>query len=381
MVPQNGQLQCDDANQNNPFGSQSIKANSQTPYSDATNCKKITAHVKRPMNAFMVWSQIERRKISEIQPDMHNAEISKRLGKRWKTLAEDARQPFIEEAERLRILHMQEYPDYKYRPRKKGKQAPVAGKGKESGGKDTCKSKLGKSDRRVLSAGCKGVVKVTQTSNSLAQASNRLKLKLTIDKKFKESIKASKQVPLSVSQLTPPAKVPSSPSMDLPATPESASFYQDDPYECSPNSSPQDIKPTNLPPPHVLQQHLQMQQHHQQQQQQHQQQQQQQQHQQQQQQFASMNTMQFQLQQQPPMDSSLADLDSLTDLLQLPSNWQLELNSLDLAKLADTDFNLDIHPHQEVSHLDFPDYSTPEVNEMIGSDWLESSLGSLVATQ
>ena len=63
------------------------------------------------------WTQIERRKISEVQPDMHNAEISKRLGRRWKELSDDDRQPFIEEAERLRVLHCREYPDYKYRPR------------------------------------------------------------------------------------------------------------------------------------------------------------------------------------------------------------------------------------------------------------------------
>lgn len=101
------------------FGSMQVKAESRTPYSDATQCKKPTAHVKRPMNAFMVWSQMERRKIAEVAPEMHNAEISKRLGKRWKTLSEVERQPYVEEAERLRLLHLQEYPDYKYRPRKK----------------------------------------------------------------------------------------------------------------------------------------------------------------------------------------------------------------------------------------------------------------------
>ena len=76
-------------------------------------------HVKRPMNAFMVWSQLERRKIVALNPDKHNAEISKELGRRWKILTEHDRQPYIEEAERLRQLHLKEYPDYKYKPRKK----------------------------------------------------------------------------------------------------------------------------------------------------------------------------------------------------------------------------------------------------------------------
>lgn len=103
------------------FGSLGIDRRSATPYTDATNCKKVTNHIKRPMNAFMVWSQIERRKICEQQPEMHNAEISKRLGRQWKELTDSERRPFIQEAERLRLLHMQEYPDYKYRPRKKAK--------------------------------------------------------------------------------------------------------------------------------------------------------------------------------------------------------------------------------------------------------------------
>jgi transcription factor SOX4/11/12 (SOX group C) len=71
------------------------------------------------MNAFMVWSQIERRKICEKTPDIHNAEISKRLGRQWRLLSEAERKPYVEEAERLRVLHSQEYPDYKYRPKKR----------------------------------------------------------------------------------------------------------------------------------------------------------------------------------------------------------------------------------------------------------------------
>ena len=76
-------------------------------------------HIKRPMNAFMVWSQLERRKIIGVTPDKHNAEISKELGRRWKLLPDAKRKPYIEEAERLRVLHQREFPDYKYKPKKK----------------------------------------------------------------------------------------------------------------------------------------------------------------------------------------------------------------------------------------------------------------------
>ncbi|VDK87003.1 unnamed protein product [Litomosoides sigmodontis] len=100
-----------------------VAKNSSTPYTDATNCKKSSNHIKRPMNAFMVWSQMERRKICETSPDMHNAEISKRLGLQWRQLSDSEKAPYIAEAERLRVMHMKEYPDYKYKPRKKPKKS------------------------------------------------------------------------------------------------------------------------------------------------------------------------------------------------------------------------------------------------------------------
>lgn len=75
--------------------------------------------VKRPVNAFILWSQQERRKLNAGLTSASSerlGDISKQLGLKWGLMSQEEKLPYIIEAERHRQAHRIQYPDY--RPQK-----------------------------------------------------------------------------------------------------------------------------------------------------------------------------------------------------------------------------------------------------------------------
>ncbi|NXL94701.1 SOX30 factor, partial [Alectura lathami] len=94
---------------------------------DAPFSKDKSGHIKRPMNAFMVWARIHRPALAKANPGANNAEISVQLGLEWSKLTKEQKQPYYDEAQKIKQRHREEFPGWVYQPRPgKRRRFPLA---------------------------------------------------------------------------------------------------------------------------------------------------------------------------------------------------------------------------------------------------------------
>ncbi|XP_069755148.1 transcription factor SOX-30-like isoform X3 [Narcine bancroftii] len=84
---------------------------------DMPPSKDRSGHIKRPMNAFMVWARIHRPSLAKANPNANNAEISVQLGLEWNKLTEEQKKPYYDEAQKIKEKHREEFPGWVYQPR------------------------------------------------------------------------------------------------------------------------------------------------------------------------------------------------------------------------------------------------------------------------
>ncbi|PYH45254.1 putative HMG box transcriptional regulator [Aspergillus saccharolyticus JOP 1030-1] len=100
-----------------------VKSVAPTPRESAANfclCQP-DPKIPRPRNAFILYRQHWQASVVAQHPGLANPEISKIIGEQWRKLPQETKDTWKALAEEEKARHQQQYPEYRYQPRRYGR--------------------------------------------------------------------------------------------------------------------------------------------------------------------------------------------------------------------------------------------------------------------
>ena len=76
---------------------------------------------RRPMSAFLLYSQKKRKEVKDAHPDLKNTDLSRMLGVRWKSASDEERLPFIEREKNERDVYNRDIAEWRRQKEKEDK--------------------------------------------------------------------------------------------------------------------------------------------------------------------------------------------------------------------------------------------------------------------
>ncbi|XP_011878026.1 PREDICTED: putative transcription factor capicua isoform X4 [Vollenhovia emeryi] len=94
---------------------------------------KAKDRIRRPMNAFMIFSKRHRAVVHQRHPNQDNRTVSKILGEWWYALGPEEKQKYHELASEVKEAHFKAHPDWKWCSKDRRKSSTTSFKGSETG--------------------------------------------------------------------------------------------------------------------------------------------------------------------------------------------------------------------------------------------------------
>ncbi|KAM0707242.1 hypothetical protein Q7P35_006573 [Cladosporium inversicolor] len=135
-----------------------IDSHEVTPIHTRVSSGDSTAHVcicqpdpkiPRPRNAFILYRQHHQAKVVAQHPGLANPEISKIIGEQWRNQSAEVKNGWKALAEEEKLRHQQQYPTYRYQPKRSGRRNSTSSETPGSAGE---KAKCNKCGGRTILA-------------------------------------------------------------------------------------------------------------------------------------------------------------------------------------------------------------------------------------